>query len=248
MNYLIQELTNVVNFIDNDNGHILFSAGKLGTAKGYYVDFKYIEIYDVSGEISGILRYDNATSIQVQDLGGGVVAWIGTFEDLLNKLNDEYFDNTTTAGAASLPVGAATEAKQDTQITEAQSANTKLDSLLTELQLKADLSETQPISAASLPLPTGAATETTLVSVDANLTGVQRTPTLIRATDATGSPIAAGAVEVSVYNAGNADGVLLGATIKKGETIVLKVNNQKDTLGAISYDGTGTELVILTLV
>jgi len=31
--------------------------------------------------------------------------------------------------------------------------------LLTELQLKADLTETQPISAASLPLPTGASTE-----------------------------------------------------------------------------------------
>ena len=40
--------------------------------------------------------------------------------------------------------GAATSAKQDT--------------LLTELQLKADLTETQPVSATSLPLPTGAAT------------------------------------------------------------------------------------------
>jgi len=35
---------------------------------------------------------------------------------------------------------------------------TTLDALLTELQAKADLTETQPVSAASLPLPTGAAT------------------------------------------------------------------------------------------
>ena len=41
-------------------------------------------------------------------------------------------------------IGLATSAKQDT--------------LLTELQLKADLTETQPVSAASLPLPAGAST------------------------------------------------------------------------------------------
>ena len=42
--------------------------------------------------------------------------------------------------------------------------NTALANLLTELQLKADLIETQPVSAASLPLPTGAATEATLLT------------------------------------------------------------------------------------
>ena len=42
------------------------------------------------------------------------------------------------------------------------SANTKLDTLLTELQRKADLTETQPVSAVSLPLPSGASTEATL--------------------------------------------------------------------------------------
>lgn len=46
--------------------------------------------------------------------------------------------------ASVLPTGASTAAKQDL--------------LLTELQLKADLTETQPVSVASLPLPTGAAT------------------------------------------------------------------------------------------
>jgi hypothetical protein len=44
-------------------------------------------------------------------------------------------------------------------------AATGLASLLTELQLKADLSETQPVSVASLPLPTGASTETTLAAL-----------------------------------------------------------------------------------
>jgi ribosomal protein L7/L12 len=45
-----------------------------------------------------------------------------------------------------------TSAKQDTVITS-------LANLLTELQAKADLTETQPVSAVALPLPTGAATE-----------------------------------------------------------------------------------------
>lgn len=46
---------------------------------------------------------------------------------------------------------------------------TTLAALLTELQLKADLTETQPISAASLPLPTGASTEATLAALLAEL-------------------------------------------------------------------------------
>jgi hypothetical protein len=43
----------------------------------------------------------------------------------------------------------------------------KQDTLLTELQKKADLTETQPISAATLPLPSGASTEATLALVKA---------------------------------------------------------------------------------
>lgn len=59
---------------------------------------------------------------------------------------------TSLISAASLPLpaGAATQAT--------------LAALLTELQLKADLTETQPVSAASLPLPAGAATESTLLT------------------------------------------------------------------------------------
>jgi len=54
------------------------------------------------------------------------------------------------------------EAKQDTQITA-------LGSLLTELQLKADLTETQPVSLATIPLATGASTE---VKQDAAITAI----------------------------------------------------------------------------
>lgn len=61
---------------------------------------------------------------------------------------------------------------------------TTLAALLTELQLKADLTETQPVSVATLPLPTGAATSSnqttsnaSLSSIDTKLTKGQQTGT-----------------------------------------------------------------------
>lgn len=84
------------------------------------------------------------------------------------------------------------------------------------------------------------------IEVSATLTGTTRTPSLIRATDATGSPIAAGSKSVSVYNAGAANGVVLGGVIKPGESITWSANGE-DTLSAVSFDGTGTELVITTV-
>jgi len=53
---------------------------------------------------------------------------------------------------------------------------TKQDALITELQLKADLTETQPVSAASLPLPSGAA-------ISANQQTDALTDTELRASD-----------------------------------------------------------------
>lgn len=64
--------------------------------------------------------------------------------DLLQKLN-----STTTSGDSTL--------------------ETSLNDLLAELQLKANLDEVQPISAVSLPLPTGAATESTLSDISTKL-------------------------------------------------------------------------------
>lgn len=61
---------------------------------------------------------------------------------------------------AKLIAAPSTEAKQDDVITA-------LGSLLTELEAKADLSETQPVSVSSSALPTGAATEATLSALAA---------------------------------------------------------------------------------
>lgn len=87
-----------------------------------------------------------------------------------------------SAASLPLPTGASTSALQtsgnallttidaDTSTLAAVdfATQTTLASLLTELGLKADLTETQPVSAASLPLPSGAATEATLSTIDAD--------------------------------------------------------------------------------
>lgn len=77
-----------------------------------------------------------------------------------------------TVAVSGLPAGLATSANQTTEISG-------LAALLAELQLKADLTETQPVSLASIPLATGAATSakqdtgnTSLASIDGKITAV----------------------------------------------------------------------------
>lgn len=81
-----------------------------------------------------------------------------------------------------------------------------------------------------------------------SLPTVVRTPTISRVTSAAGSPVAAGARSVSIANTGAANGLVLGTTIKPGEVLTWSAGAQSDTLIAISYDGTGTELLITTVV
>ena len=102
-----------------------------------------------------------------------------------------------------------------------------------------------PITAAALPLPTGAATETTLGLVNTKLTAVTVTPALIR-TSAAGT-ITAGKRSVSVANVGAASGTLLGTTLGANETVNIDAGALNNTLGAIAYDATGTEFLIITL-
>lgn len=56
--------------------------------------------------------------------------------------------------------------------------------------------------------------------------------------------IPAGVTAFSVYNAGNANGLINGGTIKKGEQMSWDAKGGSYFTGPIAYDGTGTELVI----
>ena len=127
---------------------------------------------------------------------------------------------------------------------------------LTDAQLRATavpvsgtfFQATQPVSAASLPLPTGAATETTLAAVNTKLTSVSRTPNFLRPTGVNGT-IAAGTFSMSFASVGTADATVGGMVLKPGETINFDAGALNNTLGAVAYSTTtaGAELIIITL-
>ena len=85
-----------------------------------------------------------------------------------------------------------------------------------------------------------------LLQVTSINTPTVRTPAMFR-TSASGS-VTAGKRSVSIRNAGAADGVVLGAAILPGEIVNFDAGSLKDTLGAITYNGTGTDLLIITIV
>lgn len=110
------------------------------------------------------------------DLGGGIGA--SRVEDLLSLTELQ-------AILAKIIAAPSTEAKQDVIITA-------LGVLDTELKLKADLTETQPVSLASVPLPTGSATE---AKQDVAITalGLLTTPSDTQPISALALPLPAGA-------------------------------------------------------
>ena len=92
--------------------------------------------------------------------------------DLLNQLLTELLAKTEPADSQTVTgTVAVTSTTLATQATAA--------SLLTELQLKADLTETQPVSAATLPLPAGAATSAAQLVAGHNVTVIAPLPALV---------------------------------------------------------------------
>lgn len=90
------------------------------------------------------------------------------------------------------------------------------------------------------------ATEATLQVVEANTTGVARTPGIIRPNNTSGDVNTAAATfySVSVANVGLADGTVLGATIKPGEILNFSADALNNFFTSFAYDATGTEFII----
>ena len=82
------------------------------------------------------------------------------------------WDVTNVSGVVSLPTGASTAANQTTGNSSLSSIDTKTPALVTGRVPVDGSAVTQPISAASLPLPAGAATQATLSSIDAKFSAL----------------------------------------------------------------------------
>jgi hypothetical protein len=74
-----------------------------------------------------------------------------------------------------------------------------------------------------------------------------RTPTMTRVSSAVMVTIPAGLRSVSFRNAGSINAMVLGAALLPGESVNFDAGSLKDTLGAITYNANGTDLLIITI-
>jgi len=119
MAILIQKLTNIVNIIDTAKPAgqtILLGLAVDCVAKPLYKNPnpEQVQILDADGMPTYTITF--LPTLEVQDFGGAAGVFVGTLDDLINKLNDEYFNNAVTSGGG----GDASAANQLTQISEIQ--------------------------------------------------------------------------------------------------------------------------------
>jgi hypothetical protein len=113
---------------------------------------------------------------------------------------------------------------------------------------------TQYANGASAPTPTGnqviyndggtAKAVTPAQPLPTTIAAKTVTPTILR-TSATTPAIPTGVYSISIANVGSATGTVLGANLMAGEVISIDAGAVNNTLGAITYNATGTEFLIV---
>ena len=88
-NYLIEQLENVINILNPDSSEILRSFGLDCVVAPQYGSKQRLNFY--ADDTPGFTFAFTGSVIQTKDLGGGSVVFAGTFEELINKINSEYF-------------------------------------------------------------------------------------------------------------------------------------------------------------
>lgn len=113
-----------------------------------------------------------------------------------------------------------------------------LQALIDDISTGIDVAITSPIGQQPMA-------DSVSVVIASDQAGVERTPNLLRATNA--GTIIPQVYDFSVSNVGAANGTILGGTIKSGETLNFGAGSINNYYAAntITYDGTGTELVII---
>jgi hypothetical protein len=150
-----------------------------------------------------------------------------SLESILNSLDGKDYATEVTLEAARVLLASIDGKDFATQTT--------LAALLTELQLKADLSETQPVSAASLPLPSGASTAAHQVTQNTALTDINSEldsqTALLTTMDADTGNIALGVGatgDAAVTNPASSASII--AALKGLLTLITSTNTKLDTL------------------
>jgi len=84
-----------------------------------------------------------------------------------------------------------------------------------------------------------------IADVALNTAGVERNPGFIRVTNPGNLSTFAPLYSLSIANVGLADGLVLGSIIKPGEVLNFSADALNNFFTSFSYDGTGTELIII---
>jgi len=196
------------------------------------------------------------------------LAGIKTKTDLLNFISTALEVNVTSS---ILPTGAATEVTLASILAKLQDTTTGLNQEVTQLLVDANLTLLntklntlgQKASADSAPVVLSTEQEAILEAIkvavqnlDMDVDGIATEVTLAalllafnnedfatQSANAVGV-IPAGSMSGSVLNAGNAAGTWNGISIPAGVSIPWGAIGNRDTYGAIAYDGTGTTLII----
>ena len=83
------------------------------------------------------------------------------------------------------------------------------------------------------------------VSLNLMQRGISRTPSFIR-TSSAGS-VSKGMRSITFFNAGASNATVLTTNLLPQEKVTIDAGGQGDHLGVVVYDGTGTDLVIVTI-
>lgn len=230
---------------------------------------KVYQIGGVDGSTARAITTDSQGRVNVSDGGGSI-----TVDGSVSAIQSGTWNINNITGTVSLPTGAATESTLNSLNNKVPS---NLTVSATRLLVDGS-GVTQPVSGTvtiqdgggsitvdgtvnaaqsgswnvgitgTVPLPTGAATEATLTSLNNQFVAATRTPNLLRATGS--GTISAGARSISVYNAGSTAGSILGGTnnILPGEILNFDAGGENDTLAAFAYNGNGTTTLVITYI
>jgi hypothetical protein len=173
----------LVSIINQTKGVIIYATGsstlKYTNVAGTVVTLFYDTSTMSSGDTLQVVYQENSEKTSLSSIDSKTPALVSGRQ----PVDGSGVTQPISAVTLPLPSGASTSALQT-------SSNTKLDSLLTELQLKADLTETQPVSLASIPLASGAATSALQTTGNTSLSSINtKIPSLGQTTKSGSQPV-----------------------------------------------------------
>jgi hypothetical protein len=147
---------------------LINSSGSMNVAStGAALQFLYNSVLTDVIEDSGTPANNRPLPVKITSASGPINITAGDLNVQLSHAGASYDSTRLGDGTNLLGITASNEAKTldatthtklDAVVAKDFATQATLASILTELQLKADLLETQPVSVATLPLPTGSAT------------------------------------------------------------------------------------------